>query len=411
MRKLKQNKLIIDSLKAINNLSYKPIVPSLKEGDLNVIINEINSLAQSGASNVSKLKTERARLEFIIDNIGEGLIAVSGEDKVLFINSAARRIFNREELSGKDILYITSDGGFLDNIRAAVDLSTPNIFEYELSGAIYNVNVKTFDEGGVDKSGLTALIFLTDITELKRSDRIREDFFAAASRELKTPLTAINAFAGELLKNPGTKKAGYFADKILQENARMTSLMDDMLALGNIHGKGGPKNVQSIQLSEIADQTVKKLADKILKKNITVSIGGGAAISANREDIQTLFVNLADNAVKYNVQNGKIDIKIKNAPEPSFTVSDSGIGIESGAQSRLFEGFYRVDKIQSKKMGGTGLGLAIIKHICLLYGAKYELKSRPNIGTSIRISFPENMRAADARATENMRPKAQRRQV
>jgi two-component system phosphate regulon sensor histidine kinase PhoR len=222
---------------------------------------------------------------------------------------------------------------------------------------------------------------------MRENAKRREEFFANASHELKTPLTAIKGF-GELTaisnKNEKIKK---YIDGISRETDRMLSLIGDMLKLSELENTKATSPVL-ISLAKVIGEVREVLSAAISEKSINFELSGEAAIIAEPKHIYELTKNLVENAVRYNNPNGSVTVKIeKDGKNAKLTVSDNGIGISPPEQTRIFERFYRVEKSRSQRGGGTGLGLSIVKHICDLYSWKLSLKSKLGIGTEISVAF------------------------
>lgn len=222
------------------------------------------------------------------------------------------------------------------------------------------------------------------------SARSRQDFTANVSHELKTPITAISGYA-ELIENHmvDADKEVYVAGQIRHNADRLLSLVTDIIQLSELDHGEMPRSFEHIDLLSVARECVNEYASVASRRNIKlVCSGTPAGINADRALIREMIDNLIQNAVRYNRENGKVDVSvaIENS-HPVLRVTDTGIGIPSDQLDRVFERFYRVDKSRSRETGGTGLGLAIVKHIAQLHSAEIEIKSELNKGTIITIIF------------------------
>ena len=228
------------------------------------------------------------------------------------------------------------------------------------------------------------------MAELKKKDNMRREFTANVSHELKTPLTSISGFA-ELMKNGDVpnETVADFSESIYDEAQRLISLVNDIIKISELDEKSISLESEKVDLYKLSNEIINRLKSEAAKKNVTLNlIGSSAEIVGIRKILDEMIYNLCDNAIKYNKENGKADI-VLNASEYKvyLTVRDTGIGIPSEHQSRVFERFYRVDKSHSKQVGGTGLGLAIVKHGALYHNADISLESAEGKGTSITVSF------------------------
>lgn len=228
------------------------------------------------------------------------------------------------------------------------------------------------------------------MSELKKKDNMRREFTANVSHELKTPLTSISGFA-ELMKNGDVPNETVtdFSKSIYDETQRLISLVNDIIKISELDEKSISLKSESVDLYELSKKNIERLKSEAAKRNVTLNlIGANSEIVGIRKILDEMIYNLCDNAIKYNNENGRVDIVLNSTEYRVYlTVRDTGIGIPKEHQSRVFERFYRVDKSHSKKVGGTGLGLAIVKHGALYHNADISLKSAEGKGTSITISF------------------------
>ena len=227
-------------------------------------------------------------------------------------------------------------------------------------------------------------------TDILKSARMRQDFTANVSHELKTPLTAISGYA-ELMENGMVppEEIGSFAQKIEKNARRLLSLINDIIRLSELDSSNTQLLVEKFDLFEEAQICVENMQIYAEKNDVTITYEGGhQEITANREMINELINNLCANAIRYNKKNGSVKVRVDSSQgHPYISVADTGIGISKEHQKRVFERFYRVDKSRSKQTGGTGLGLAIVKHIVALHDAQLNLESEIGKGTTITVTF------------------------
>lgn len=237
--------------------------------------------------------------------------------------------------------------------------------------------------------------------EKTQREELRKQFTANVSHELKTPLTSISGFA-EILKNGGTdeKTTKDFAGTIYEESQRMISLVNDIIKLSKLDEKSISLEKEPIELLGLSKEIAKILSASAKAKNIKLDVHGDSGkIMGVQPVIYEMIYNLIDNAIKYNVQNGTVEVTVKEEnPEKGHTfgnktvisVRDTGIGIPKNEQDRVFERFYRIDKSRSKELGGTGLGLSIVKHAAKFHDATINLSSKEGEGSTFTITFPGN---------------------
>lgn len=221
--------------------------------------------------------------------------------------------------------------------------------------------------------------------------RVRQEFSANVSHELKTPLTVISGYA-ELIENKmvDEKSVVRFAGEIHHHSDRLLSLINDIIKLSELDSDSIEAIYEEIDMSEVVNDCMRILQENARRHdiNLYVRCDSKAMINGNRSMIEELITNLADNAVSYNRQGGSVWIDVKKEDGGVvLTVKDNGIGIPEKHRERVFERFYRVDKSRSKSSGGTGLGLAIVKHIAASHNAKITLKSEEGKGTEIKVIF------------------------
>ena len=235
------------------------------------------------------------------------------------------------------------------------------------------------------------VLVLLDVTEREQGERLRREFTANVSHELKTPLTAISGMA-EIMKNGIVKPEDVtgFADDIYRESQRLIRLVEDIIHLSRLDEGAEGLERQPTDLLEVAQRVRDRLSPLAKAGEVTLTVEGEhCTIGGVPAILEEMIYNLCDNAIKYNHPGGSATITVARDPAGArLTVSDTGIGIPEGDQERVFERFYRVDKSHSKEIGGTGLGLSIVKHGAALHDARVELESAPGKGTRIQIQFP-----------------------
>lgn len=226
--------------------------------------------------------------------------------------------------------------------------------------------------------------------DILRGAKMRQDFTANVSHELKTPLTAISGYA-ELMENgmAEEKDTKRMAGEIRKNASRLLFLINDIIRLSQLDSFEEHTQFEEIDLNKIAEAVVSNLQVNAQKHTVSLTYQGtDACIHGNREMLSELITNLVDNAIRYNYPNGYVRVSVTKEEEGTcLTVKDNGIGIPKSSQKRIFERFYRVDKSRSRQTGGTGLGLAIVKHVVMIHNAKLDLDSAPGIGTTIRVIF------------------------
>ena len=364
----------------------------------NIDINEIPEIAPFMRQIKNQNKTIKKQLlemeqnqdtiSAILENMTEGIVIINKNREILIINeSTSKYLGSSKNLIGRDVLELTRNAELLDSIKNAFNgEGAEGILEIENRSIKYILNsIYTRDK-------LTGVILLLiDETKEKRNEKIRSEFSANVSHELKTPLTSIYGFS-ELIKNNMVKDENdkeEFINRIYEESKRLLVLIDDIIQISSLESNENI-NKTIVDLEEIVNRVVENNLENAKNRNISIEKSGSAKINANATMMWELITNLVENAIKYNRENGFIKINIsesKDYVEMKFV--DSGIGISEKDQERIFERFYRADKSRSKKSGGTGLGLSIVKHIVISHNGEIKIESKENIGTTIIVKLPK----------------------
>ncbi len=220
--------------------------------------------------------------------------------------------------------------------------------------------------------------------------KMRKEFSANVSHELKTPLTSISGYA-EIMKSGMVNREDMivFSERIYKEASRMITLIDDIIKLSKLDEDSMEVEWQEVDLYELSQDIIERLAMSAKKRNVSVELGGeSVSCFGVKQMLDEMIFNLCENAIKYNVPEGKVMLWVGNTPEGiKVVVEDTGIGIPKNQQERIFERFYRVDKSHSKETGGTGLGLSIVKHAAIFHHAQIHVESEINKGTKMEVTF------------------------
>ena len=381
---------ISQSLKSVNDGHYIPLETDMQDSEFYAVYDEINALNSKTASHIRREEKEREKLNAVIDNISQGIVALSEQGKIVLINGGALALFaNDSRVLSKDLVYLIEDTNLLNQITAAPK-DTNSRFECSLGDKTLLVEV-IIPTGHTLRDEIGRIVIFTDITAQKELAHQKEEFFANASHELKTPLTAmlgLTELAIAKSEETGTKKQ---LERIHKESLRLSDLISDMLKLSRLETLQNHDTSVRVSLDVVAAEALAELSEAIQAKHITAAISGKAAVFADEKRMYELMQNLLSNAVNYNKDGGRIDAVFEEtAKAVTVRIRDTGIGIAKEHIPHLCERFYRVDKSRSKKTGGTGLGLAIVKHICALYGAEISIHSEVDVGTEVMIVFKKD---------------------
>lgn len=356
--------------------------------ELSPLLNRINRQHMQIARQLEDLNKKKDEFEQITESMQEGLVLLDQNGTILSINKAARSLFlANEECIGKDFITIERSYGVISAIQQAVRSGHAEE-RMEQGGRIYQLDITRIESAA---KPVGAVILSFDITEQENAEQNRREFTANVSHELKTPLQGIIGSA-ELIENGMVKPEDMprFVGHIRTEAQRLVTLIADIIRLSQLD-EGHELPMEGVDMLCVASDAAAQLKAAAEAKHISMSIEGEACtVYGARSLLYEVAYNLIDNAIKYNRENGVVDIKVsRENKKVKLTVSDTGIGIALEHQQRIFERFYRVDKSHSKASGGTGLGLSIVKHAVQYHHGEIKLKSELNKGSEITVALPE----------------------
>lgn len=356
--------------------------------ELSPLLNRINRQHMQIARQLEDLNKKKDEFEQITESMQEGLVLLDQKGTILSINKAARSLFlANEECIGKDFITIERSYGVISAIQQAVRSGHAEE-RMEQGGRIYQLDITRIESAA---KPVGAVILSFDITEQENAEQNRREFTANVSHELKTPLQGIIGSA-ELIENGMVKPEDMprFVGHIRTEAQRLVTLIADIIRLSQLD-EGHELPMEGVDMLCVASDAAAQLKAAAEAKHISMSIEGEACtVYGARSLLYEVAYNLIDNAIKYNRENGVVDIKVsRENKKVKLTVSDTGIGIAPEHQQRIFERFYRVDKSHSKASGGTGLGLSIVKHAVQYHHGEIKLKSELNKGSEITVALPE----------------------
>jgi len=372
------NELNLDN--PLSNKDYDELTPLLRKLDL-----QQHELMRQEV----KLKRKTNEFDTVTGNMNEGFILINENATILSINPAAKKLLAIDMACiGQNILTINHSAVLHELLHKALDGESTQSILHLFDGA-YQVNVNpVYSENHI--SGAVILMF--NVTEKENAEKMRREFTANVSHELKTPLHSISGYA-ELMQKGLVKSEdiNQFTGKIYSETQRMIRLVDDIIRLSRLDEGVSPALREAVNLYSISTEVVRSLEPAASLAGVSLTLSGDSSeIKGFSQHIRSIIYNLCDNAIKYNRADGEVNIRVSSdASFATVTVQDTGIGIPPEHHSRIFERFYSVDRSHSKEIGGTGLGLSIVKHAAKLHNAQIELSSVVNQGTTISIRFPK----------------------
>jgi two-component system phosphate regulon sensor histidine kinase PhoR len=370
--------------------------------DVGQLEKDINRMVREQQARVRAAYEEKAKLEAAFASMTEGVLVINKQNRIEFLNRSLKEILGNEGIT--DILDKTPLEAFRNiELQDALDLfrdsGGPVLREISLgqeAPIILDVTISAV-HGLPEEEQKTMMVF-HDVTRLKKLEKIREDFVANVTHEIKTPLTAIIGFIETLEQGAINEEAT--AKKflnIISENAhRLGRLVDDLLILSSIELGEMTLRFESVSIANVIESVLPMFETKAAEKALTVdkSISHGLSfIWADRDKMAQILVNILDNAVKFTPSGGKISISAVQGDSGFVVVkvTDTGTGIQKSEIPRLGERFYRADKTRSREMGGTGLGLSIVKHLMKAHNGSIDIESQVGKGTTVSLAFPANL--------------------
>ncbi|HXZ11039.1 MAG TPA: ATP-binding protein [Candidatus Sulfotelmatobacter sp.] len=379
--------------------------------ELSELRETLNETAQQLELEIGLLSSERNRSSAILRSMVEGVAVVDAQGRLVFYNRAFSEILNLDGAGGggRPLIEVVRNSELLGLIRKALkgeeglqtDIVTGIVQQRSFS--VTAAPVKALETGpmagaatqfGAAEKPSGAVVVLHDVTELRRLERVRQDFVANVSHEFKTPLTAIQGFAETLLAgaldDPNNNRR--FLEIIRDHATRLARLTDDLLKLARIEAGKLELEFSAVGITELIEGCAETTLLKASRKQIVVEIENPPDLPAVWGDASLLhevLQNLLDNAIQYTAEGGHIRVSATAAArEAVISVADTGIGIPLADQERIFERFYRVDAARSREAGGTGLGLSIAKHIVEAHGGRLWVESAVGRGSTFSFSMP-----------------------
>lgn len=370
----------------INEIDLKHPMEKIPFQELEPLLRRIEKQNKQISEQMGDLLEQEHKFHTITENMNEGLILLDTSSKIVFINQSCKNLFDMSgiQLVGKHISLFHRSDEIQQVIASSLQGNGCN-----RTLDLREKQVQFFGNPVVENGTITGVVlFVLDITEKQKAERLRKEFSANVSHELKTPLTSISGYA-ELMQN-GLVAAGdipSFAGKIYEEAARLLTLVNDIIKISRLDEGNVNQNKELVDLYSVAEEVVSRLVPVAQKQEVSVHLEGSHVnLRTIRQLMYDMIYNLCENGIKYNVSGGSVTVQVlEEDGRPLVSVSDTGIGIPMEYQERIFERFYRIDKSHSKQTGGTGLGLSIVKHVVEYQGGYIDIHSNQEEGTTIKI--------------------------
>ena len=374
---------------------YQLRIPSDRRDEIGALARSLNKMADISARRFNIIKTERDQLSTILKSMNEGVITVNDKGLITHVNRAACRILRTsgERCLGQSLQDIDASNNrnqaFIQCQQEQVSVERSIQLDGYTFARHYRLHVTLLKHS--DQAD--AILVLQDTTDVQRMDKMRADFVANASHELKTPITAIRGFAETLIEDEAIERQTQqrFIRKIHGQSIRLSDLVSELLALSRLESNDAAFNTQ-VDLQQIVQRVCDNLQAVAQGHQVILDLdteGQPIILLGDENALSQMVTNLVDNAIKYTPAMGHVHVVIEvDASTALLSIKDDGIGIDEANQERIFERFYRVDKARSQSLGGTGLGLAIVKHIVQSHKGSLKLKSKLNQGSTFVIKIP-----------------------
>jgi signal transduction histidine kinase len=372
---------------AAGDLARRP--PLDAPGEIGDLATAIHRMREQLSVRLAALEADEALFDAVSASLNEGLVAVNERGEVVRINSRARGLLGLREAVPFAADRLPRDRVFRDALAAVRQGEPVDALELDVGDRTVELTGRPFADGG-------AVLALFDVTRLRQLERVRRDFVANVSHEMKTPLTVIGGFAETLFDDglsPDERRR--FAEVIALNTHRMQRLVDDLLDLSRIESGGWRPAPTSNDLRAVVSEVFAAVREKAAAAKVRLASDipdAGASPYADATALRQIIGNLVDNAVRHTT-DGEVVVAARREPNGvTVLVRDTGDGIAPDHLSRIFERFYRVDAARSRAQGGTGLGLAIVKHLVEAHGGSVEAASTLGAGTTIAVFLPDRPR-------------------
>lgn len=386
---------LTEAAEAVAGGNYERRVYVSNRDELGRLASTFNHMSQELHTRMTQLVETGDRQTTVLEGMVEGVIAVDARQRIVLSNRAAGRLFEFHPpvIEGRPLLEVLRNHELHHAVSNALATGRPQRLEIHRDGAEkLSTDVHVTPMPGDPCPGV--VLVMHDTTELRRLESLRRDFIANVSHELKTPLTAIKAYA-ETLRGGAMddrEAAHRFLERIEEQADRLHSLILDMLMLARIESAQQAFDIGAVSIGEVVGNCLEGHRPAAEARQIRLVVEPEqppAMVRADREGLRGILDNLVDNAVKYTPQGGQVTLHWTcDGDMARIQVQDTGIGIREEDQRRVFERFYRVDKARSRELGGTGLGLSIVKHLVQSFDGRVDVESQPGQGSTFTVELP-----------------------
>ncbi len=389
---------LTQATEAIAQGDFERRVPEQHTPGVKRLADAVNLLARTSIRRVSMLTADRNRLATIFAGMVEGVVDVDEKQNIIHINDAATLLLGltRENCIGKPVWQEIRDQKIIlaidDAIRNRTVIKARVDYPRQSEQLVFDIYVASLSDDQGEPIG--AVLVLHDVTELKHLERIRTDFVANASHELKTPITAIRGLAETMVGDPDVEKSTLmqYMERIHAQSLRLSNLVTDLMTISRLESDQGTAGFTRMNFNDLVRREVRAAATAVETKLHSLTLAQfpeSLEVYGDRQNLSQLCNNLIDNAIKYTPEGGQIKVRVlREQAEVVLEVEDNGIGISPQYQERVFERFYRVDKARSQSLGGTGLGLSIVRNIAERHHGSVGVTSQLGKGTTFVFRMP-----------------------
>ncbi|MBO7745426.1 HAMP domain-containing protein [Paenibacillus sp. MWE-103] len=399
--------------KRIKNLDYRARVAVKSNDEIGELGQAINAMAEGLQVQMTRIHQNEQQLASVLDNMINGVVMIDAGGKIVLLNRMAEEVlgFSARELVGQHYASAKQQYELSQIIQEALERREhlrDEVTFYFPEERLLDLNlVPIFEDNEHNGEFGGVLLVLQDVTAIRRLERMRSEFVANVSHELKTPVTAVKGFAETLLGGAvdDPELARSFLQIIYDESDRLNRLIGDILELSKIESRRVPLQFSPIELSPFVYKTIELMSAEAVRKQIRVTarVEPGLYVEADEDRLRQIVMNLLANGIAYTSEGGSVSITVEPVHDPNLSfddegqenyehirihISDTGMGIPKKDLPRIFERFYRVDKARSRSSGGTGLGLSIVKHLVELHKGTITVESRVGIGSTFTIELP-----------------------
>jgi two-component system, OmpR family, phosphate regulon sensor histidine kinase PhoR len=365
------------------------------QDEVRVLTGAFDQMQRDLARRLDQIQDNSQRLQSVLSNMAEGVLAVAPDKTILLANESARRLldFVTARPVGRSLLEATRARPVVEAMNQALESHSAVITEFEAPGfPRRTLSLRATRLPGEPCPGV--LMVLHDMTELRRLESLRRELVANVSHELKTPLAAIKGYAETLRLGAVNDQEHnlHFVRRIEEQADRLHELILDILKIARLESGQETFDLTDVPIADVLDDCIQQFAEAAAAKSIALDcqrLPGGVTAYADTTGVRTIVNNLVDNAIKYTPTAGQIHVRARaDADKVEIEVQDTGVGIAEAELARIFERFYRVEKARSRDLGGTGLGLSIVKHLAHSFGGSVSVVSKPGVGSTFRVQLP-----------------------